>query len=175
MKSYKVEDNFLSEGDFLPIKNMLLSHDCAWYHQGAVSGVDEDKEMLDTYFSHTFFSSARDGWGDPRGISSNLYDLLLPLVRQLEVDALIRLRANNYPHTQKRTQHTFHIDNDYPHKTAILYINTNNGMTILEDGTKINSIENRLLTFNGLIKHSSTTCTDSRSRVVVNVNYIKEK
>ena len=56
LKPYEVIDNFLSESEFLPIKTTLLSADFPWYHQDKVSGVNDKKNMLDTYFSHVFFS-----------------------------------------------------------------------------------------------------------------------
>ena len=58
------------------------------------------------------------------------------------------------------------------HKTAIFYINSNNGFTVLENDTKIESIENRLLLFNGSKKHHSTSCTNSGARININFNYL---
>jgi len=64
-----------------------------------------------------------------------------------------------------------HIDYDYSHKGAIFYLNTNNGFTTLENGTKVESIQNRLLLFDPSKPHNSTTCTDDKCRVNVNFNY----
>ena len=55
--------------------------------------------------------------------------------------------------------------------TSILYLNTNDGYTIFEDGTKIESVENRLVTFDSHIKHSGTSCTNQKVRLVLNMNY----
>ena len=49
-------------------------------------------------------------------------------------------------------------------------LNTNNGKTILNDEVEIDSIANRLLVFDGDIPHCSTTCTDEKVRLNVNVN-----
>jgi len=54
---------------------------------------------------------------------------------------------------------------------ALLSINTCNGFTVLEDGTKIESKRNRLLLIDGSTKHASTTCTDAQIRVNVGVNF----
>lgn len=53
----------------------------------------------------------------------------------------------------------------------IFYLNTNDGFTILNGETKINSVENRILLFDPSELHSSTTCTNDKCRVNVNFNY----
>ena len=60
---------------------------------------------------------------------------------------------------------------DYKHCGLIFYLNTNNGFTILDDGTKIESVENRALFFDPSKRHCSTTCTDSIFRSIIIINY----
>ena len=60
----------------------------------------------------------------------------------------------------------------FPHKGFLFYVNTNNGFTILEDGTKVESIANRALFFDSSKSHKSTTCTDEDIRVNININYV---
>ena len=55
--------------------------------------------------------------------------------------------------------------------TSIFYVNTNNGYTKFEDGTKVESVANRLLTFPANMKHTGTSCTDEKTRVVINCNF----
>ena len=56
--------------------------------------------------------------------------------------------------------------------TSNFYINTNNGYTLFEkDGSKVQSVANRLCTFPSSVRHSSTTQTDVTQRVVINFNY----
>jgi len=50
---------------------------------------------------------------------------------------MIRVKANLYPKDEKFIEHDWHIDYNFNHNGAIFYVNTNNGYTILEDGTKI--------------------------------------
>ena len=57
--------------------------------------------------------------------------------------------------------------------TSIFYVNTNNGYTEFEDGTKIESVANRMVTFPTNLKHRGTSCTDEKIRVVINFNYFK--
>ena len=55
--------------------------------------------------------------------------------------------------------------------TSIYYLNSNNGYTEFEDGTKIESVANRLVLIDGSQKHCSTNCTDETVRVNIGVNY----
>ena len=64
-----------------------------------------------------------------------------------------------------------HIEQSVECTTAIYYVNTNNGYTEFEDGSRVESIENRLVTFPSYMKHTGTTCTDQKRRIVINFNY----
>ena len=57
--------------------------------------------------------------------------------------------------------------------TSIFYINTNNGYTKFKDGTKVESIANRMITFPANMEHCGTSCTDKNIRIVINFNYYK--
>ena len=52
-----------------------------------------------------------------------------------------------------------------------MYFNTTNGKTYFENFNPVECIENRLVSFDSNIKHSSSSCTDSLRRVVLNINY----
>jgi hypothetical protein len=80
-------------------------------------------------------------------------------------------KANLFPSTEELKENAFHIDTDIPHKGALFYINTCNGFTILEDGTRIESVSNRMLLFDSAKPHASTNCTDQPSRINININY----
>ena len=56
-------------------------------------------------------------------------------------------------------------------KIALFYLNTNNGYTILEDGTKIESIENRLAIFDNTVIHTDCSQTDTEGRLVLNIAF----
>jgi hypothetical protein len=51
-------------------------------------------------------------------------------------------------------------------------MNTCNGYTLFEDGTKVESVANRIVTFPNSMKHTGTTTTDSEYRMVINFNYV---
>ena len=52
-------------------------------------------------------------------------------------------------------------------------MNTNNGYTIFEDGAKVESVANRMITFPANVKHKGTSCSDEKTRVNINFNYFK--
>jgi hypothetical protein len=56
-------------------------------------------------------------------------------------------------------------------KTAIYYLNTNNGATRFEDGTEISSVENRFVVFDSDNSHTAVSCTDQKARFLINFNY----
>jgi hypothetical protein len=61
---------------------------------------------------------------------------------------------------------------EIPCTTAIYYANTCDGYTEFEDGTIVESVQNRFVAFPSRMKHTGTTCTNAKSRVVINFNYI---
>ena len=83
----------------------------------------------------------------------------------------ITIKANLYHKTEKLIFHKPHLDYDFKHKGAILYLNTCNGYTVLNGGVKIKSVENTLLLFDSSKTHNSTNCTDKKIRVNININY----
>jgi len=93
------------------------------------------------------------------------------LFTELKVMALIRVKGNLYPMTHKLYEHEIHNDYEHSHKGAILYINSCDGYTKLEDGTKVDSVANRVLLFDPSTKHCSTTTTNASARFNININY----
>ena len=157
---YEVLDNFLQEDEFNNIKNIIMGDNFPWYYNDAV-GTKEDTSNF--YFTHTFFKNLNP--------HSNYYELLNPILQKLKIKALIRAKGNMYSKTEQLVEHGSHVDYDFEHKGAVFYVNTNNGFTVLDDGTKIKSVENRLLVFEPYKIHNSTNCTDKQIRVNINFNY----
>ena len=84
------------------------------------------------------------------------------------------------PNKNKIIEHGFHHDvtdsefhpiKDHM-KTSILYMNTNNGYTKFEDGTTVESVANRFVTFPNHTEHTGTSTSDTEYRLVINFNYV---
>ena len=102
---------------------------------------------------------------------STFFDAYRIILDKLEVKSLIRMKINLYPSTNIRETHPQHYDYSYKHKGCIFSLNTCDGATILEDGTEIKSVANRALLFNPQKLHSSTSTTNVKARLNVNINY----
>ena len=109
------------------------------------------------YMKHTIVSSAME--------------FLSPVIDKINPSAIVRIKANLTPVTNEKITYDMHRDYEFNGKTAIFYMNTNNGTTIFDDGTEIESIENRLIIFDSKKYHTGTSCTDEKVRCVINFNY----
>jgi len=165
-KLHKVIDNFLDQKTFDEVKNLIQSQGFPWFLCDKVSS-NEKKGKDNYYFFHQFYDK-HQGVTQP---TSAYFKALLPILNKLEIKSLIRVKANLYTYVGTQIEHGFHTDKTYSHKGAIFSINSNNGYTLLEDGTKIESVENRILLFDPSIKHTSATCTDNVGRINININY----
>jgi hypothetical protein len=165
---YEVIDNFLSEEDFKKIKDMFFSDEFPWFLNPGVLKLEGTEENLYDYqFTHAFFKN-NSPWSD-------WLAELDPLMDKIKPNAILRIKANLVPRTEEVYEHGWHTDYDDPIqcKTAVLYINSNDGYTIFKDsGEKINSLENRFVVFDSNMEHSGSTCTDQKVRIVLNINYI---
>lgn len=157
-------NNFLPISDFENLKKNILYNDSfPWYFNDGVN-TDYDGHFQ---FTHTFYKDHR--------IYSNLFDFINPILLKLEINSLLRIKANLTTKSEKIIEHGFHSDFKFKKNiictTAIYYLNNNNGYTKFKDGTKILSEENKLIYFNSDLEHLGTNCTDQNSRVVINLNY----
>jgi hypothetical protein len=104
--------------------------------------------------------------------------LLNDLYTKLRVGTFMKAKVNCNFVTNEIIEHGLHTDIE-PRSlgesmtTAIYYVNSNDGYTLFEDGTKVESVANRLVMFPCNTKHTGTSCTDQRYRMVINLNYIE--
>ena len=170
-------DNFLNPDDWKVISEAMLGTNdprgsaghVGWVWNPAVTtgtGSEICDELDDWQFTHTIFNQL--GYEQ-----SPLFNFIQPIISdpRLNVRAIQRIKANLNPRHHKIIKHGFHTDVDYECNTAIFYLNTNNGYTEFEDGNKVPSVANRMIIFPSTVRHSGTTCTDAKRRVLINFNY----
>ena len=158
----EVIDNFLPNNVFEHIQGHVMSLGTAWLFQSAVAYRTDDATLDNYMYNHMAYNK-----NCPQ---SSLFEELIPLIDQLNAKSVIRILLNSYPYTPKLKIHADHIDYNYSHKGAILYLNTCDGYTYCE-GEKIFSVANRVLLHDPSKLHHSTTTTNQQRRVICNVNY----
>ena len=161
--SRQVIDNFLPDDYFEHLKNSVFSTQFPWVFCQEVANLGE---MNDDHF---FFTHRLYDRFEPQSSFMTALDHLL--VDHLKIKSLIRARVNLYPNIGRLVEHDLHEDYKYPHKTSVLYFNTCNGYTGFADGERVDSVENRVVLFDGSEPHRSTTCTDQKVRIVLSVSY----
>jgi len=171
--SVDIKENFLEPGVFSNLRGLLCLDTFPWYY-GPVLNYDDESEvgiktstMCKDLFNHQFVHSVYSNYR----IRSNIFDILEPVFEEMDIKSLIRIKINLNPRTERVIEHGLHTDYNYDSTTSILYVNTNDGYTKFEDGTKIESKDNRLITFPSSMYHTGTTCTNAPGRIVINFNY----
>ena len=173
--SVLVYDNFLEKEEFEKIKNYFMDLSFPWYYGPTVLAHNEysikgKNENLNFQFNHAIHFEEIS--------QSEAFFVIRPLLKKMNIFTILKIKANLNPCSGSEIyEHGTHQDIYPPShikaKTAVFYINTNNGYTLIKDtGKKIHSVENRLVTFDSHIHHTGSTCTDEKARIVLNINYI---
>ena len=164
---YEIIDNFLEVDDFNRIRDVLMGPYFDWHLNNHVINKEDKKELNQYQFTHTFYKDYAP--------KSNYLEVLSPIISKIKPVGLLRIKANLNPRAESHIEHGYHVDYENSlsnQRTAVFYINTNNGYTLFEDGTKVESVENRFVSFKTSTKHTGSTCTNENVRVLINFNYI---
>jgi len=178
----KIIDNFLDKESFKKLQSTLLSDTFPWFYNPSkvvakdqkrpspIKGYESEESIQ---FTHIFFdNNLHYNW-------SNWADHLKPIVDKIKPRAWARVKANMSPINPKPFVGGWHYDKNYKDKpwadttTSIFYTTNNNGYTILENGEKIPSLENRLVTFSNDVLHTGVSQTDEKVKITLNLNYLK--
>ena len=163
---FKVIDNFLDENNFKILENEIFKNPFfPWYYSAYIDFKKNEEQPHKFQFNHVFY--------DKNTPNSNYYDVLIPLIEKLKCFSLIKIKANITWYSDKIYEGVYHVDHSRPDaKTAVFYLNTNNGYTkFKKNKKKINSVKNRMLIFDSGLEHLGTNTTDTKNRVVLNLNY----
>jgi|TARA_B100000073_G_scaffold327564_1_gene313350 hypothetical protein len=161
----KIIDNFIDQESFNKLKDTMYDNGGSfpWYHCHYKNFKGDGMSQ----FVHMFFT--------PYNYCSDFHPLIHPILDRLNATALIRIKANLTMKTPKPHICDFHTDvvDYYKHsKTAVFYINNNNGYTLFKKGKKkVESVENRIVIFDAKQEHTTVTQTDTNIRIVINLNF----
>ena len=166
-------DDFLTVNEFIVLREEIFNFNFSWNFSPIV--VHDDEELSPGGLTHLVYNG--------NAPLSQLYNFLNPTLNKFKITALWRIQINLLLRLPEPFYYQFHSDTENNMKediavqwtTSILYINTNNGYTEFEDGTKVESVANRLVSFPSNTRHRAVTQTDEQRRIVINMVYLKRK
>ncbi len=166
----KIIDNFLPEEEFSKLSNTILDEGFPFGIYRKVTGNEINTDSLPFWYYygiHVIYTN-----NAPKSKWINCFDNTLSYMNDQGLClGLTRVKVNFYPYTETVYEHDQHIDYEYPMYGAVLSLNTCNGFTRLSDGTRVDSVANRLLIFDSSKKHNSSTTSNARGRYNINFNY----
>ena len=156
----EIIDNFLPEEEFKSIQSFMMGGEFRWFYANGRAFADDGE----FHMTHMFFQPEV-------GSNSEHLNMWNTFMRQVGAKKCERIKANLTFKTPTIEPTQYHFD--YPDmKTAIFYINTNNGYTEFENGVRVNSVANRVCIFDSNLKHRGTTHSEGgQQRIAVNFNY----
>jgi hypothetical protein len=170
-----VQDNFLDKKYFEYLKTLVLSPEFTWNMSVVLGPPPKNNPFIkndpsdDIQFTHVAYAD--------HNILSDFYNRLGPMFRDMQLYSCMKIKINMLPRQDKFIEHGMHVDySEAPlgNLTSIFYFNTNNGYTKFATGEKVESVENRLVTFPVHIPHTGSTNTcDAQGRCVMNINWSK--
>ena len=160
----KIKDNYLSENEFKTIHDIVTDSKFPWQLKHGVA-YEHNGSLDDYFFGHLVYQYVP--------MSPHFADIMNILHPRFLNHIITRIKFNLYPRTHEIYKHDWHTDHDTLSvlKGALLMLNTCDGYTGFEDG-KAESVENRMVFFDALKPHHSTTTTNASTRVTLNINYI---
>ena len=165
----KIYDNFLSKEEFLNLKsNIVFNTNFPFFLHDGITQPNDSKGKYDGFATHVIY----DG-GLPVSPLENFYNeigsIFFPNFDNMR--SILRIKINFYPHTNKVVEHKSHIDYDFSHTAAIFSLNTCDGYTKIGNNDIVDSIENRIVFFDGSKYHNSTTTSNALGRFNISFNY----
>tara|TARA_R100001129_G_scaffold110102_1_gene75537 strand:+ start:850 stop:1332 length:483 start_codon:yes stop_codon:yes gene_type:complete len=158
----KVVDDFLDKNYFKDLQKLVSSVDFPWFFQKSVNDNQEDKDLY-FYLTHLLYNDEQP--------NSSFFPKFQTLLDKINYDKLIRVKVNLYPRTEKLKINAPHVDFTFENKGFLFYFNTCDSKTVLED-CSIDCVENRGVYFDPTKSHSSSSCTNVKARLSLNVNYL---
>lgn len=166
----EIIDNFLNDTHFNIIKDFVEHKDLNW-EKGKILPENlllcsEEENYQEGYILYC------DGEYDAAELN-----IIIPILKKLEAGVLLKAKINKTTPRKTNILVGWHTDMPENHwaikknpKTAIFYINTNDGSTIIGDQT-VNCVENRIVVFDSNLKHTGVTCSSSENKILININY----
>lgn len=168
----KIIDNFLMPHEYENIRKYYEGElddgtqdgSCNWQFIPGCVGLDDPDGHY--HFTQLVFSMHTI-------LVPKAFNILRPLFQRAGMSSIARIKANCMVQTEKLKELKLGFHTDFPQTltTGIYYINSNDGYTLFEDGTKVHNVANRFCTFPCETMHTATTCTTTSRRLLININF----
>jgi len=165
-KAIEVVDDFLSEEEHARIQHTLTSERFDWKYGRSAVGEDSYDQ-----FVHMFYKANHLIHEDPA--ASEYMPICHPILTKIDPVFIVRVKANATAARTEEEPYYFHTDfllNDG--LAGVYYVNSNNGATVFEDGTEVESVANRFVCFTANTRHGVRRHTSGTFRLVINFNWI---
>lgn len=177
---FKIIDNLLPESYLKNLQEYFLNQRCDWNFNNILTSEESHQNL------GSFGFVIRLHWNQAfvDNFAGNLSRQLI-ITSQNKVTEItkishrvVRARADMTLYNPEKYRHELHTDYSYEHTTAIFYLNSSDGNTLLFDReganllTEVEPIENRLLIFDGLLQHTGHSPSMHKSRVLINMNFM---
>ena len=157
-----IKKNFLDLKDYQQIKGAISSGEFPWYFNETSLIKDKNSPFQ---FTHVFLNN---------GMTNNTVNILKPLLSKLKALTFLKIKANLNTRTNKIIETGEHVDADDRFTSAVFFLNECDGYCKIGN-KKIKSEDNKILIFKSNEKHTGSTCTDSKRRMLINIVYIEGK
>ncbi|MES3023537.1 MAG: hypothetical protein V4857_18380 [Pseudomonadota bacterium] len=165
-----VIDDYLERALFVPIRDALAADGFPWEASQILSSTAATQLRPDDnlQYVHGFYLKKPGVF-----LRSEKLELIRPIIDRLNPILLIKAKANRTSRKARHIEYGLHVDTRRRGATtAIFYLNSNNGYTLFADGSKVHSVENRLVLFDSATPHTGASCTDADERLVLNINMV---
>ena len=176
-----VIDNFLDSYAITRILDLVGCNDLSHYHDFHLywnpyisTPSDKGGALSNGYFVHNFYRND-ETLSDHAWVADDIKKEYLKLDSSIvnNCTSLHHAKFNLFTGTEKRLNYGFHQDivHGYKHNSLIFYLDDSDGYTVLDDGTRIRSKNNRacIITGGQNYKHASTNSTQGIRR---NINLV---
>ena len=178
MREVKIVDNFLPLEEFKQLKYLIEeSGEFPFYFQSVVAAQEgvtsTDKKRLDIRKQYWNWYQIHGLYRDGQPCSEYCDPICSMFIHRFEgLRSFLRAKVNFYPYTRRIREHLPHRDMNDKHTAAIFSLNTCDGFTRMENGSKVSSVENRIVFFDGSTSHNSSTTTTASARLNINFNFL---
>jgi len=166
----KIIDNFLPEKEFQTLVNAItgISPSINFRIVTAVEDASGSEDYWSWYMIHMVYAMDM-----PQSkIYSDIRKMFVPKFYEVaNFKTMSRIKINAYPYTNIVKEHKEHTDTKFSHTGAVFSINTCDGYTKIKGETKVQSIANRIVFFDGSEPHQSTTTSNAKLRYNINFNF----